>query len=162
MGSFYESMYAANRRTSVPAMDGGNGSRRRSSTGGLVQQELDFSGQSGDGTMKPTSQKPSQTVCHAKVPARCPYHGVSASIVSLLKDGEPSTSPDCKAKMADYMRILRRWLSLIPRQTEQAQLRAFLDLIDDGKHAVAMRLFTEETARRSIRDNEQRNDGEWM
>lgn len=154
-------MYAANRRISVPSMDGGKGSRR-SSTGGLVQQELDFSGKSGDGTMKPTSPKPSHVVCHAKVPERCPYHGVPASIVSLLKDGEPSTSPDCKAKMADYVRILRRWLSLIPRQTEQEQLRAFLDLIDDGRHAVAMRLFTEETSRRSIRDNERRNDGEWM
>lgn len=162
MGSFYESMYAANRRTYVPSMDGGKRRIRQSSTGGLVQQELDFSGQSGDGTMKPTNQKPSQTVCHAKVPARCPYHGVPASIVSLLKDGEPDMSSDCKAKMANYVRILRRWLSLVPKQTEQEQLRAFLDLIEDGRHAVAMRLFTEETSRRSVRDNEQRNDGEWM
>ena len=162
MGSFYESMYAANRRISVPSMDGGKGSRRRSLTGGLVQRELDFSGQSGDGTMKPASQRPSHTVCHAKIPERCPYHGVPASIVSLLKDGEPGTSPDGKAKMADYVRTLRRWLSLIPRQNEQEQLRAFLDLIDDGRHAVAMRLFKEETSIRSIRDNERRNDGEWM
>lgn len=162
MGSFYESMHAVNRRISVPSMDSGKRSSRQSSTGGLVQQELDFSGQSGDGTMKSSDQKPSHVVCHAKIPARCPYHGVPASIVGLLKDGEPDMSSDGKAKMADYVRILRRWLSLVPRQTEQEQLRAFLDLIDDGKHAVAFRLFTEETSRRSIRDNEQRNDGEWM
>lgn len=162
MGSFYESMYAANRRTSVPSMDGSKRRSRQSSTGGLVQQELDFSGQSGDGTMKPSDPKPSHVVCHAKNPARCPYHGVPASIVGLLKDGEPDMSSDGKVKMADYVRILRRWLSLVPKQTEQEQLRAFLDLIEDGRHAVAMRLFTEETSRRSVRDNEQRNDGEWM
>lgn len=112
--------------------------------------------------MKPPLPMASHSASNAKYSSRCPCHGVPASIVRLLKNGETGMSTNGNAKMLDYVRTLRGWLSLVPEQNEREQFRQFLDLVDDGRHEIAMRLFDEEAARRAARLNEWRNGGEWI
>ena len=162
MSNFYESLYSTNRSISVPTQDNGDVvGFENLSMDELVQQELDFSGQSGDGTKKSPGTLSSHGECQAKDPAHCPHHGIPAAAKEDgLKKDEPDSSSKPKPKMTrrEYEDELKKWLS----RASDDQITEFLKKIDDGKHDLALKLFNDECTKRSIRDNESRNGGEWM
>jgi hypothetical protein len=163
MSNFYSSLYSANNKptVSIQTQDGDGVVFANASMDDLVQQEFDFSGQAGDGSRKTPSTLSSHEGCHAKDPVHCPHHGVpEASKADGLKKEDPDSSSASKPKMTreEYTKAMRGWLS----KASEDQLRDFLKKIDDGKHELALKLFDEEVTRRSIRDNESKNGGEWM